>query len=122
MSGHFAKKAGGFAPAHRPDPPAQPWKADWMSDTPIRLTVGPVTMGGKMRSMMEGGMKEMSTSSRAQTAAVPMRAPYPSGHGSGVPSAAVGQKPFAYICLKAPWATGIMANEMPTTEIRPVPM
>lgn len=89
---------------------------------PINITVGPVTIGGKMRNMVLGGMKEMSTSIKAHTAEVPMRAPYPSGHGSWVPSAAVGQKPLAYICSKAFEATVIVAKETPTTEITPVPM
>jgi len=66
------------------------------------MTVGPVTMGGKIFWMTRGGMKEIKISTKAQQAAVPMMAPYASGQGSCVPSAAVGQNPLAYICLKAP--------------------
>lgn len=86
------------------------------------MTVGPVTIGGKILSMILGGRKLIKISRRAQHAAVPRIAPYPSGQGNFVPSSAVGQKPFSYICVNAPVATGIMANEMPTTEMRPVPM
>jgi hypothetical protein len=39
-----------------------------------------------------------------------------------MPSSAVGQKPLAYIWLKVPEATGIIAKEIPTTEMRPVPI
>jgi hypothetical protein len=42
MSGHLAKKAGGLASEQSPAPPAQFWNPDWMSDTPIRVTTGPV--------------------------------------------------------------------------------
>jgi hypothetical protein len=85
------------------------------------MTVGPVTMGGNMRSRIRGGMKDNKISSRAQTAQVPSRAPYPRGQGNGLPAASDGQKPLAYICDMAPWATGMMLKLMPTTEMRPVP-
>ena len=107
---------------HGPAPPAQPVKPDSTRLMPISMTVGPVTMGGKILSMIFGGKNEMKISTTAQIAAVPMRAPYPCGHGSFVPSAAVGQNPLLYICVKAPVATVMMAKEIPTTEIRPVPM
>lgn len=87
----------------------------------MSMTVGPVTRGGKMRFKILGEVNDMRISRSAQTHAVPMIAPYPSGQGRGVPSASEGQKPVAYICVRAPVATGIVANEVPTTEIRPVP-
>jgi hypothetical protein len=46
-----------------------------MRVTPINMTVGPVTMGGKIFWMKRGGMKEIRISIRAQQAAVPMMAP-----------------------------------------------
>jgi hypothetical protein len=85
-----------------------------MRVTPISMTVGPVTMGGKIFWMYRGGMNEINISTKAQQAAVPIMAPYPSGQGSCVPSGAVGQNPLAYICLKAPWATGIIAKDLYT--------
>ena len=42
-------------------------------------------------------MKDIKTSIKAQIEAVPMRAPYPSGHGSGLPSESEGQNPEAYL-------------------------
>ncbi len=39
-----------------------------------------------------------------------------------MPFASTGQYPLAYIWAKAPEATGMMAKEVPTTEMRPVPM
>jgi hypothetical protein len=47
--------------------------------------------------------------------------PYPLGHGRGFPWASEGQNPVLYICVNAPVATGIVANDVPTTEIKPVP-
>lgn len=122
MSGHFAKNSSGFASAQSPDPPAQFLNPDWIRLIPINMTAGPVTMGGKSLSIIFGGRKERAISNRAQTAAVPIIAPYPSGQGNGLPSSADGQYPLAYICLMAPEATGMMENEMPTTEISPVPI
>jgi hypothetical protein len=43
------------------------------------------------------------------------------GHGRWFPAASLGQKPVLYICEKAPDATGMMAKDVPTTEINPVP-
>ena len=86
------------------------------------MTVGPVTMGGKIFNMTFGGRNAMRTSSKAHTAQVPSRAPYASGQGSFVPSESTGQNPLAYIWAKAPSATGMMEKEIPTTETRPVPM
>lgn len=86
------------------------------------MTVGPVTTGGKSLFNADGVMNERLISRRAQSAAVPMIAPYPSGHGNCVPSAAVGQYPLAYICDKVFVAMGMMANDVPTTEIKPVPI
>ena len=103
--GHFAKKAGGLAFEQSPEPPAQFLNPDLIKERPIRLTVGPVTIGGNIRSITAGGKKEIRISIKAHIAAVPMMAPYPSGHGRRVPSAALGQKPFSYIWAKAPEAT-----------------
>ncbi len=75
MSGHSAKNSSGLASAQRPEPPAQFLKPEEIRLMPISMTVGPVTMGGKMRSMTLGGMKEMRISSSEQTAEVPRRAP-----------------------------------------------
>ncbi len=105
-----------------PDPPAQPWKPDLMRLIPISATVGPVTIGGKIFLSHVGLVKEAAISSKAQMAAVPMMAPYPCGQGSLFPAASVGQKPVAYIWAKAPLATGMVAKDVPTTEIKPVPM
>ena len=69
-----------------------------------------------------GGVKDIATSIKAQIQAVPMIAPYPSGHGSGLPEASEGQNPVLYICDRAPVATGMVANDVPTTEINPVPI
>ena len=93
-----------------------------MRFTPINMTVGPVTIGGKIFCKNLGGKNEMRISSREQTAAVPRSAPYALGHGRRVPSASLGQYPLSYICANAPVATGMMANVVPTTEMRPVPM
>lgn len=60
-------------------------------------------------------MKLRPISRRAQTQAVPRTAPYPSGQGSFAPLESTGQVPFAYHCAKAPLATGMVANEVPTT-------
>jgi hypothetical protein len=49
-------------------------------------------------------------------------APYPFGHGSGLPAASDGHIPFAYICERPFVAIGIIANDVPTTLISPVPM
>jgi hypothetical protein len=70
--------------------------------TPINITVGPVTRGGKILRRTGGGRKESKISTRAHTHAVPRIAPYPSGHGNFVPSAAVGHVPFLYSCARAP--------------------
>ena len=48
--------------------------------------------------------------------------PYPLGQASGTPALLVGQYPVEYICANAPVATGIVAKEVPTTEINPVPI
>lgn len=88
----------------------------------MSMTVGPVTRGGKIFLSSLGDVKDMRISRRAQTMAVPMIAPYPSGQGNGLPLASEGQNPVLYICDKAPVATGIVAKEVPTTEIKPVPM
>lgn len=58
-----------------PLPPAQFWKPDSIRLTPISMTVGPVTRGGKIFFRIRGGVKDMRISRRAQTQAVPMMAP-----------------------------------------------
>lgn len=82
---------------HEPLPPAQPSNPVWIRDTPINMTVGPVTIGGKSFFKTLGDMNESPISRRAHRDAVPRMAPYPLGHGSGVPSAAVWHMPFSYI-------------------------
>ncbi|KAH0357933.1 Xanthine/uracil permease, partial [Aureobasidium melanogenum] len=104
-----------------PLPPAQSWKPELINDTPISITVGPVTMGGKIFFKIFGGVKLIRISRRAQTHEVAISAPYPSGHGRWLPFASDGQKPVAYICEKAPVATGMVAKDVPTTDINPVP-
>lgn len=49
------------------------------------MTVGPVTIGGKILCSVFGGKKEIRISVNAQIAQVPMRAPYASGQGSRLP-------------------------------------
>ena len=105
-----------------PDPPAHPSNPEVINEIPMSMTVGPVTSGGKTFFKILGEVKDMRTSRRAQTHAVPIMAPYPSGQGSLLPSASEGQNPVVYICASAPLATGIVANDVPTTEISPVPM
>lgn len=68
-----------------------------MSETPMSMTVGPVTIGGKSFLSVFGGMKESAISRRAQVAAVPMIAPYASGHGSWLPAESVLHIPLEYI-------------------------
>ena len=76
ISGHFAKNAVGLASAHSPEPPAQPLKPeDPIRSTPIKSTVGPVTIGGKTLCKTLGGKKERAISTREHRAAVPTRAP-----------------------------------------------
>jgi hypothetical protein len=104
-----------------PEPPAQLANPDEMRETPIRVTVGPVTSGGNILLRIFGGVKDMAISINAQMHAVPMIAPYPFGQGSGLLEESEGQNPDAYICAKAPVATGIVVNDVPTTEIKPVP-
>jgi hypothetical protein len=60
---------------HDPEPPSQSSNPLWMSETPISMTVGPVTIGGKIFRIIFGGMKEIRTRMRAQQALVPIRAP-----------------------------------------------
>ena len=97
MSGQSIKNPSVGRVEHRPDPPAQLLKPVWMRCTPISMTVGPVTMGGKIRCRAFGGRKEIKISVRAHTAQVPINAPYASGHGSLEPSSASEQKPLEYI-------------------------
>ncbi|KAL8935774.1 MAG: hypothetical protein Q9211_004524, partial [Gyalolechia sp. 1 TL-2023] len=60
---------------HEPLPPAQLAKPDSIRDIPIKVTVGPVTRGGKNFFNMFGLMKESRISSNAQTVPVPIKAP-----------------------------------------------
>jgi hypothetical protein len=123
ISGHFAKKAVGLASEQSPEPPAQFLNPEApIRSTPIKSTVGPVTIGGKTFWSTLGGRNDRAISTREHKAAVPTNAPYALGHGPKLPLSSTGQYPLAYICAKAPDATGMMAKEVPTTEIRPVPM
>jgi len=92
-----------------------------MSLTPIKATVGPVTIGGNNFFNSRGLMNERPISRSAHREHVPRIAPYPSGHGSFFPDASVGHIPLAYIWESAFVAIGMMANDVPTTEIKPVP-
>lgn len=114
--------AEGHNPVVHPDPPAQSLNPLLIRLIPISITVGPVTMGGKIFCSVLGGTKARRTSIKAQQAEVPSRAPYASGQGSLVPSSATGQNPLAYIWLNAPEATVIMAKETPMTERTPLPI
>ena len=78
-------------------PPAQFWKPVRMSFTPMSMTVGPVTSGGKIFLSSRGEVKDMAISRSAQQAPVPRMAPYPLGQGRGVPEASEGHMPLAYI-------------------------
>jgi hypothetical protein len=83
MSGHFAKNAGGLASSQSPLPPAQAVNpADPIRSTPIRSTVGPVTMGGNILCKAFGGRNERLISTSEQRAAVPISAPYALGQAS----------------------------------------
>ena len=85
MFGHFAKKSVGVASEQGPEPPAHPWNPVPIRLTPMSITVGPVTIGGKIFCKIFGGRKEMRISSSEQHAAVPSNAPYAFGQGSKVP-------------------------------------
>lgn len=87
----------------------------------MSMTVGPVTRGGKILFNRRGDVNDMAISRSAQQAPVPRIAPYPLGQGNGLPFASEGHMPLAYIWLSAPVATGMVAKDVPTTEIRPVP-
>ncbi len=87
-----------------------------MSLIPINATVGPVTNGGKIFFRSLGLVNESAISSKAQRDPVPIKAPYPLGQGSLVPSAAVGQYPEAYIWANAPEAMGMIVKDVPTTK------
>jgi hypothetical protein len=73
--GHLAKNSVGFKSEQGPDPPAHPLKPEPMSSTPMSMTVGPVTIGGKIFCKTFGGRKESAISTSEQHAAVPKRAP-----------------------------------------------
>lgn len=60
---------------HDPEPPSHPSNPLWISETPISMTVGPVTIGGKTFWIILGGTKEIRTKIRAQQALVPIKAP-----------------------------------------------
>jgi hypothetical protein len=122
ISGQSMKNPSVGREEHNPSPPPQVVKPVWMRLTPMSMTVGPVTMGGNIRFRTFGDRKEINISVRAHTAQVPIKAPYASGHGSLEPSGASEQKPLEYIWSNAPVAIGMIAKDVPTTEIRPVPM
>lgn len=75
MFGQSAKKPLVGRVLQLPLPPAQFWKPDLIKLTPISITVGPVTSGGKIFFSTRGGMKDIKISSRAATIAVAMMAP-----------------------------------------------
>ena len=75
MLGHSWKRPEVGIDLQSPEPPAQFWKPDCTSLTPMSMTVGPVTRGGKIFLRMRGLVKAMKTSRRAQQAAVPRIAP-----------------------------------------------
>lgn len=76
ISGHRSKKSTAVEGEEQgPVPPIQFLKPLWMSFTPIRVTVGPVTMGGKMRNRMRGGTKARMMRRMAVIAPVPRMAP-----------------------------------------------
>ena len=104
------------------EPPAHCSKPCWSSETPMSMTVGPVTTGGKIFLMIFGGMKERTTSIKEVTAAVPKKAPYASGQGSFSPLGDVGQNPFEYICSVALEEMEMVEKDTPTKESRPVPI
>ena len=74
-----------------------------------------MTNGGNAFFNALGGKKLNAISRSEQTHAVPRTAPYPWGQGRRAPEESTGQVPFAYHCAKAPVATGIVANDVPTT-------
>ncbi len=76
--GQFWKMPEVGLPKQLPAPPAQSWRPDWIRETPISVTVGPVTMGGKSFFSRAGVMNERPISNNAQREAVPRIAPYPS--------------------------------------------
>lgn len=59
--------------------------------TPISITVGPVTIGGKIFCRTFGGKKARPISRKAQQAAVPSKAPYAFGQASLLPLESTGQ-------------------------------
>lgn len=89
MLGQSRKKPSSGSSEQRPLPPAQFLKPVSTRWTPMRMTVGPVTMGGKILCSVFGGRKEIKISVKAQMAQVPIRAPYASGQGSRFPESHV---------------------------------
>lgn len=106
---------------HVPEPPAQSFIPFEIRLAPIRKTVGPVTMGGKRAFSSLLLMNESPISSKEHRQEVASSAPYPFGQGNFAPESSTGQYPVEYICANVPVATVIVANEVPTTETRPVP-
>ena len=106
---------------HPLEPPAQLSTPDSpICATPISRMTTPVTTRGNRRCSTRIGTSESSTSSREQSAAVPSRWPYPSGHGCRLPST-TGQVPSEYMLLITALELDSVANEVPTTERMPVP-
>lgn len=79
ISGHSLKNPDSGLAAQSPLPPAQPLNPLEISLTPMSMTVGPVTIGGKIRFKTFGGVKERAISRRAQRHEVPgsVRIVYP---------------------------------------------
>lgn len=73
--GQFIKKPESGLDIHNPAPPSHPLNPLWISETPINMTVGPVTIGGKTFWIIFAGMKEIRTRISAQQALVPIKAP-----------------------------------------------
>lgn len=76
VSGHIEKGPVSGIPAQGPFPPAQFWNPEAINCTPMSMTVGPVTIGGKTVWSHFGGMNDNPISRKAQTIAVPMIAPF----------------------------------------------
>lgn len=75
MLGQRAKKPSSGRVEQVPEPPAQFWKPEVMRLMPIRVTVGPVTIGGKIFLSSLGGQKLIKISISAQQHWVPRIAP-----------------------------------------------
>jgi hypothetical protein len=57
-------------------------KPDWTRDTPIRVSMVPVIIEGNIFLIMRGGRNDMPIGNKAQSEAVPRKAPKALGQGS----------------------------------------